>query len=100
MEVVDHQPGGWYLLSRAGRHYLDVHCSLPLVDASLLLRLDEEEEAELRALGRTFVAYLAAKVGHWSDRYRARAVEGAIAAEADAAIARWQGRHGMGPPDR
>jgi len=92
VEVLDHQPGGWYLLKDADCHYLDIHYSLPLVDTSILVRLDADEEAELRGLGRTFVEYFAAKVNHWSDRYRSRAVEGAVANEAAAAIARWRRR--------
>ena len=92
VEVVDHQPDGWYLLEDADGHYLDVHCSLPLVDVSILVRLDAAEEAELIGLGRTFVDYFAAKINHWSDRYSSRVVEGEVAREAQAAIARWQRR--------
>jgi len=92
VEVVGHRTGGWYLLRAEGRHYLDVNCHLPLVDISLLVRLDPDEETEMQALGRTFVDYLAAKISHWPDRYRSRTVEGEPAERARAAIARFAGR--------
>ena len=92
MEVVDHHPGGWYLLKDAVSHYLDVRCSLPLVDMSILVRLEANEEAESIGPGRTSVEYFAAKVKHWSDQYRSRAVDGEVAREAAAPIARWQRR--------
>jgi hypothetical protein len=90
VEVLEYQSGGWFLLSEGDHHYLDVNCRLPLVDTSILLRLDEDEEAELRALGRTFVEYLAAKVSYWPDRYQERAMGGELAAEVNAAVARWR----------
>jgi hypothetical protein len=92
VEVVGHRAGGWYLLRADGRHYLDVNCHLPLIDISLLVRLDPAEEIEMRALGDTFVDYLAAKINYWPDRYRSRAVEGELAERANAAIARFTGR--------
>jgi hypothetical protein len=92
VEVVEHRTGGWYLLRADDRHYLDVNCHLPLVDVSLLIRLDPDEEIEMRALGYTFVDYLAAKISYWPDRYRSRAVEGELAEWAHAAIARYTRR--------
>ncbi|WP_433303612.1 hypothetical protein ACQP2F_12490 [Actinoplanes sp. CA-030573] len=88
MEVEDHVAGGWFLLGDGEQHYLDVNCHLPMVDVSILLRLEPDEEAELRALGRVFTEYLAAKVAYWPDRYRARDRQDR-AAEVTAAVARW-----------
>ena len=90
MEVLEYEDGAWFLLGDGDRRYLTVNCHLPLVDISLLLRLDPDEEDELRALGRTFADYLAAKVAYWPDRYRSRDLEldRELAAEVDAAIAR------------
>ncbi len=90
MDVIDDQPGGWFLLRDGAHHYLDVNVHLPLVDTSILLQLDDVEEAEL-ILGRPFVDYLAAKVNFWSDRYQSRNVTGPRADEAHQAIMRWIG---------
>jgi hypothetical protein len=89
VEVVEHQPGGWFLLTDGDHHYLDVNCSLPLVDTTILLRLDEDEDAELRALGRPFVESFAAKVNHWSGRYRERHVGGDTGERAADALTRY-----------
>jgi hypothetical protein len=86
MEVVDHQPHGWFLLRDGERYFLDVNARLPLVDISIFLELDGEERAEYVALGRTFVEYLAAKVSHWPSRYRSRDVTGPLAQAAAQAI--------------
>jgi hypothetical protein len=97
VDVVECRPGSWYLLTEGGHHYLDVQCGLPLVDISMLVRLDEGEESEFSALGRTFLDYLAAKVSYWSGRYRSRAIEGELADEARTAIVRWQRSHDVDP---
>lgn len=90
MEVVDHQPHGWYLLCDGDRYFLDVNCRLPLVDISILLQLDETERAEYHALGRVFVEYLAAKVSYWPDRYRSRNITGPLAQAESKAIGDWR----------
>jgi hypothetical protein len=90
VDVLEHQAGGWFLLVEDGRHYLDVNCSLPMVSVDIILRLDADEEAELHALGRTFVDYLAAKVAYWPDRYRARDLSREINADVGAAVERWR----------
>jgi hypothetical protein len=90
VEVLEHQAGAWFLLVEDGRHYLDVNCALPLVTVDIVLALDPGEEAELHALGRTFVEYLAAKVAYWPDRYRSRDLTSKIDAEVSAAISRWR----------
>jgi hypothetical protein len=91
VEVVDHQPHGWFLLRDGERYFLDVNCHLPFVDISILVELDDEERTEHRALGRTFVEYLAAKVSHWPDRYRSRDITGPLAQAAQQAIERSSG---------
>ncbi|MFF5289213.1 hypothetical protein [Paractinoplanes globisporus] len=90
MEVQDQVDGGWFLLREGNHHYLAVNCHLPLVDISLLIRLEPDEETELHALGRTFADYLAAKVAYWPDRYRPRDLDRELGAEVDAAVARWR----------
>jgi len=98
MEVVDHQAGGWFLLKDAGCHYLDVNCPRPMVDTSILLRLDEEEEAELHGLGRIAVDYLATKIAYWPERFSSRTItRGDVLTEVGAAIARWQAANGLAP---
>ena len=88
MEVTDHQPGGWYLLRDGAHHYLDVNVHLPLVDTSILIQLNEEEETE-SILGRVYIDYLAARVNYWSSQYQARNITGPVAKEAHQAIMRW-----------
>jgi hypothetical protein len=89
MNVVDHQPGGWFLLEDAGQHYIDVNCSQSAVGFSLLLRLDDDENAKLRARGRAFADEFAEEVSYRSSRYQSRAIQGAVAAKAHVAIDRW-----------
>lgn len=90
MDVIDHQPGGWFLLRDGAHHYLDVNVHQPMVGTSILLQLDADEETEL-ILGRPFVEYLAARINYWSGQYQARNVTGPVAEEADRAIRRWLG---------
>ena len=85
-----HEPAAWFLLRDGDRHYLDVNCSQSAVSFSILVQLTDDEETERRALGRTFVDYLAAKVAYWPDRFRSRDLSRSLAAEVNAAVARWR----------
>jgi hypothetical protein len=66
------------------------------VDTRIFLRFDAEEDAELHALGRTFLDYFAAKISYWSSRYRPRDLSGsAIDKEGYEAIMKWQRAQGI-----
>lgn len=98
MEVTDHQPHAWFLLEDAGHHYLDVNCHLPMVDISILLRLDEDEEAGLRGRGHAFADQLASTVADSPDRFSPRNVgRGDLSTEVSAAIAGWRATLGLAP---
>lgn len=90
VEVVDHQPGGWFLLAEGRQHYLDINCALPLVSVDILLQLNADEEEELRVLGRIFTDYLAAKVSAWPHRYQPRDQSKTRAPDVTAAVDRWR----------
>ena len=94
MEVLYYVKGGWCLLREGEHHYLDVNCHLPMVDVSILLRLEPDEEVELHALGNVFTDYLAAKVAYWTDRYWSRNLTGEISSRVTAAIVQWRAANG------
>lgn len=98
MEVILSEPASWYLLRAGEHHYFDVNCTEPLVSFSILLKFDDDEEAEYHALGRTFLQYFAAKVNYWSSRYWSRNITGALAEDAHQAAMSWQRAHEAGPP--
>jgi hypothetical protein len=98
MEVVDHEPAGWYLLTEGADHYFDVNCSHSAVGFSILLRFDDDERARYHAQGRAFLERFAEEVNYYSGRYRSRDVTGALAHEAGRAIATWQRERAVRPP--
>lgn len=90
MKVVLHEPAAWYLLTGDGRLYVDVNCAQSVVSFSILIQLDDAEQEELRALGRVFLDYFAAKVSYWPRRYQPRAITGPLEVRASEAIAAWR----------
>ena len=94
VEIEDYVEGGWFLLREGDHHYLTVNCHLPLVDVSITLRLDPEEEVELHALGHVYTDYLASKIAYWTDRYWVRNLNGDISAEVTATIVKWRAERG------
>lgn len=90
MKVVLSEPAAWYLLVEDGQQYLDINCAQSAVSFSILLRLDDAEQAELHGLGRVFLDYFAAKVCYWPSRYQSRTITGALEARVSEAVAAWQ----------
>jgi hypothetical protein len=90
VEVIGHQPGSWYLLREGERHFLDVACSVSIVSFAMLVELDEDERADLHALGHPYVTGLAKKINDWSSRYRDRDNPDGLRADVYRTIMAWR----------
>src|SRR4051794_3921298 len=62
MQVIDHEPSGWFLVQDGSRLLLDVNCSHSAVSYEFLMELDEHEKASYAAGGHEFISVLAGKV--------------------------------------
>jgi hypothetical protein len=62
MQVIDHEPSGWFLVRDGGRLLLDVNCSHSAVSYEFLMELDEQERTAYAAGGHEFISLLAQKV--------------------------------------
>jgi hypothetical protein len=99
LKVLDHEPHAWFLLEDEGKLYLDAHCSLSVLDYSVLIALDEDETSAYRAEGRHYLDALAERIHNSAPAaasstspYRARdlaVAPGTENAKASAAIAAW-----------
>lgn len=70
IEILDDEPGRWFLVSIGGELHLDARYSYSaLIDDSALLRLDEGELARYRDGGHAFLSELAERV-HMNGPYR------------------------------
>ena len=90
MEVVDQEPGAWFLLREGESFFLDANCDVSAVGFTILLRLTEEERDEYRIIGRAYIQYLAARVQNWPERYATRNIAGTDAARVHEAIMDWK----------
>lgn len=71
IEIVDEEPGLWFLVSIDGELHLDARYSYSaIIDDSALLRLDDGELAQYREGGHAYLSELAGRV-HMSAPYRA-----------------------------
>jgi len=102
LKVIDHEPHAWFLLEDEGALYLDAHCSLGVLDYSVLIALDADETSAYRARGRAFVDQLAERIHDSAPAaaisaspYRSRDLAVGACAEntrVSAAIAAWRSR--------
>ncbi|TDU69402.1 hypothetical protein EI77_03055 [Prosthecobacter fusiformis] len=58
MEVIDHAPGGWFLLSEENRYYLDIHSGYSFVSWSVLIELNQEERDGYAHGGSEYISQL------------------------------------------
>lgn len=90
MVVVDHEPGGWFLLRDDSGYVLDVNCSQSFVSYTAVLRLTPEETAGIEACGHQAADKLALAIQHSPSRYSDRYGDRTLVAASNAAIERWQ----------
>jgi hypothetical protein len=100
VKVLDHEPHAWFLLEDEGAFYLDAHCSLSVLDYSVLIALDADETSTYRAQGRPYLDALAERIHNSAPAaagstspYRSRNLavgQSAENAKASAAIAAWR----------
>ena len=96
MDVVDHRPGGWFLVRDGDALLLDVHCSHGAVDYSVALELDEVERRGFAEQGAGYLDQLSEAI-HYSapgvrgsdSPYRDRLLPAPLSRSLDAAIAAW-----------
>jgi len=62
MQVIDHEPGGWFLVQDGEKLFLDVNCSHGAVSYDFVMELNDRERSGYAMEGRTFIAALAEKV--------------------------------------
>lgn len=94
--VVDHEPGGWFLVMDGGRVLLDVNCSHGAVSYPFLMELNELERAAYAASGHAFVTQLAGEIQDSApgvigsaSLYRERNLGGADRSAVDEATIAW-----------
>ena len=92
MRVVSHERGFWYFLEKGNKCYLDVNCSLPLVDISILVELSAEECSEYQARGRKALQSFAMRISSSPKDYFGRNADERVQKEALDAIKEWQTR--------
>lgn len=90
MVVVDHEPGGWFLLRDDAGYVMDVNCSRSFVSYTAVLRLTPEEAAEIEAYGREAVDKRARAIQYSPSQYAHRYGDRTLVAASDAAIQRWR----------
>ena len=91
MKVVDHEPQTWFLLLDRDRYYLDARVTRSAADWSVLIELNEQEYREYHAIGRLYLAYLAARIHNFTEDYTTRDLTRSNQSEVLAAIREWRG---------
>ncbi|MFI5897073.1 hypothetical protein ACIA5D_43985 [Actinoplanes sp. NPDC051513] len=76
MDVVAYEPHARFLLAEGDDLFLDVNVHLPLVDTSIMVRLEAGERQRYEAEGRAFADALATAIAQSPDSYRERALPG------------------------
>ncbi|WP_296223238.1 hypothetical protein [Ralstonia sp. UBA689] len=97
MNVLDHEPQGWYLLKDEWGLYLDVNCNHSFAGYSFMMRLDFDEATKYLRQGRRYLNQLAQAVqksapgisGSQSP-YKDRMAPSDVNARANDAIRQWQ----------
>lgn len=104
MEVLDHEPWSWFLLTDDGRLLLDVHVSHGPVSWSLTIALDDDERNAYRSEGRASLSRLAARIqdsapisAGTTSPYRERDLGPDVRAEITRKITQWRERTGTTP---
>jgi hypothetical protein len=59
MQVVDHEPSGWFLVQDDDQILLDVNCSHSFISYDFLMKLNEHEVAAFSSNGHDFILELA-----------------------------------------
>lgn len=91
MQVIDHEPHAWFLLSAEAGLYLDVYCSHGPVGYSVLLRLNEAETAEYAIKDHAYLNRLSQRIQDTGpgEEYQLRNLAGCPARASLAAIQQW-----------
>lgn len=97
MNVVDHEPQGWFLVQDGQRLLLDVNCSHTVFGYSWLIQLNQHEIEMYSAEGRHYISKLSSQIqasnpiakGTHSP-FKNRRVEKGLEALVDQALVRWK----------
>ena len=99
MQVIDHEPGLWFLLSDDDRLFLDVNCEHSAVGYDVLIEIDESERAQQTAQGRAYLSKLAEAINYSApgargsqSGYKSRNISSEYGAQVSEAIRAWRSR--------
>ena len=92
MQVVDHEPGAWFLFKESNTLFLDVHCNYRAVGYSIMIQLRAQEESEYSQKGHAYLNSLAQAVQDSGPRqgYQLRDVTACYSKAAMAALNEWR----------
>lgn len=103
MQILDHEPGRWFLFQDGDELLLDVNCNHGVFGYSHLMALDGKETARFKAEGRGFIEFLAEMVERSEpgirgtvSPYKDRAVAPERSSQATAAVLAWRAEGGGG----
>jgi hypothetical protein len=95
MNVIDHRPGGWYLVEDGERLLFDVNCSYSGFGFSRVVELSAEERASYAARGSSYLDELADRVQyHAMDLFAIRHLGSEVDAAVTAAVEAWRASGG------
>jgi hypothetical protein len=97
MNVVQHQPGFWFLLEEGARLLLDVSCEQSAFSFDVLIELNENERVQYELRGKTYLNELAEAINYSAPAargsnsiYRARNISKQYREEVMSAIKAWR----------
>lgn len=95
MQVIDHQPHGWFLLKEGNTLFLDVRCNFNFLGYSWAIQLNQDEEKNYQAQGHSFIQSLAEKINsaapiQGKSWYSSRHISSEDNAKINSAIEEWQ----------
>jgi hypothetical protein len=91
VKVADHEPQTWFLLEESGEYYFDARVTRSAVEWNVLIKLAPQEWREYRAIGRTYLHDLAARIHNFAEEYSARDLNRELGEKVTRTIQQWRG---------
>jgi hypothetical protein len=91
VKVADHEPQTWFLLEESGEYYFDARVTRSAAEWNVLIKLAPQESREYRAIGRTYLHDLAARIHNVAEEYSARDLNRELGEKVTRAIQEWRG---------
>lgn len=90
MVVVDQEPYQWFLLRDDDGYVIDVHCMQSFASFGVVMRLAEDEAAQIDSDGHWAADNIARSIQRSPSQYSSRSGGPLLEAASRAAITRWQ----------